>query len=83
MILPPMFSFNVLKLATMLIQPSLTPEEVTWQKIRKILLRRLDIFIRKCESIKIYEMNEEQICILESTFQNTYTNEGKDLLKKS
>jgi hypothetical protein len=35
MILPPMFTFNVLKLIKIIKNPKIKTEEITWQNIKK------------------------------------------------
>ena len=83
MVLPPMFSFNVLKLALLLHDSELEASGVTWQKIKKDLLKREDIFLRKCENIPIYQMSETRIEMLESIFQETYASFGDSIEKKA
>lgn len=83
MVLPPMFSFNVMKLALMLHEPKTKPEELTWQRIRKQLLRRFDIFLRKCENIGMRDLEEEEAAAIESAFQETYSMFGEELEKKA
>lgn len=53
MILPPMFTFNVLKLIMMLQNPTIASEEITWNKIKKDLLASTDIVKRRCQLIKL------------------------------
>jgi hypothetical protein len=48
MILPPMFTFNVLKLIKMIKNPKMSHEEITWQVIKKDMLPSIDILKRKC-----------------------------------
>lgn len=61
MVLPPMFSFNVLKLVFMLLNPQVCPEEITWVKIKKDLLSHSDIIQRKTDNFQIREFEDEEI----------------------
>ena len=48
MVLPPMFTFNVLKLVFIILCPNVPAEDITWVKIKKEMLGSTEILKRKC-----------------------------------
>lgn len=83
MILPPMFTFNVLKLVQMMLNPKTSPQEITWQTIKKDMLSSCDALSRKCDNIKFAELEEEDVEMIENHFQETFKNLGNNILGKS
>lgn len=64
-ILPPMFTFNVLKLSLMILFPECSSKEITWLMIKRELLGNPEVLKRKYESMWVSELEEEEIENLE------------------
>ena len=78
MILPPMFTFNVLKVV-MMIQDPKNAGEITWNLIKKELLGSVEITKRRCEAMKMQDFEEEDVSNLEQAFQQVFKPLGQNI----
>ena len=60
MILPPTFTFNVLKIMMMIDNPKVS-NEITWNSIKKDMLISTEFLQRKLSNLMLDEFEEEEI----------------------
>jgi hypothetical protein len=82
-ILPPLFTFNVLKLSCMILFPEHTPSLISWGLMKKELLSSLENLKRKYETMKVEEFEEEEIERLEREFQEAFGGCGRNIEGKA
>lgn len=63
MILPPTFTFNVIKIMMMIENPKVS-NEITWNSIKKDLLISTEYIQRKLSNLTLDEFEEEEINVI-------------------
>ncbi len=63
MILPPTFTFNVIKIMMMIENPKVS-NEITWNSIKKDMLISTEYIQRKLSNLTLDEFEEEEINVI-------------------